>query len=304
MKSLLKKILYTNVPVTEYAGITIREDISEKVFLRIDEVVIDVSKDHWALCLKPVTFGIWLHSDISFSRNSSYTLLFKERQQKLAEVKLDFFKSIEEQDGTLLLLRLTRCRLYHTSLIKQLFLFRRHYSKPGFSFSTFKSYVAAFSYPRKVSVISFQDGDYYTIFPMDFVGNPGGKGRYVFGLRHSNQALQRIIRTKKLVVSEVPFTCKANIYKLGTYHSTAPPPKEKLPFKLLTSKDFGFPVPEWANQYNEIRIIETLDIGSHMLLWGESSHAEILGAGSGHLYHIHFLSYLYRHRKGIAYPSV
>lgn len=303
MNNFFKKIIYKDIPITEYAAITVTEML-ETVVLRINDTTTDISKDHWALCLKPVIIGVWLNKAVSFSPDSSYTLLVKEKQEKLAEVKLDFFAAIEEQDGVLLLLRFRQCKLYHTSFIGQLFLFNRHYRKPGFSFSTFRSYVAAFSYPRKVRLISFQDNDYYSIFPMDFVGNPGQKKRYVFGLRHTNQALPQIIQAKKLVVSEVPFTAREDIYKLGAYHSAPPPPKEQLPFKTVSTRDFGFPVPEWVNKYNEIRITRTLDIGSHMLLWGESVHEEVLSAGHRSFYHIHFLLQLFQQRKGVCYSGI
>src|SRR5688500_2526622 len=98
MKNFFKQIIYKDIPVTEYVGITVN-DILEKVLLRINDATIDISKDHWTLCLNPVTFGIWLNKDTSVSGKSSYTLLFKEKQESLAEIKLDFFTAIEEQDG-------------------------------------------------------------------------------------------------------------------------------------------------------------------------------------------------------------
>jgi hypothetical protein len=69
----------------------------------------------------------------------------------------------------------------------------------------------------------------------------------------------------------------------------------------LTSKSFGFPVPEWAEKYNEIHITQMMNLGSHMLLWGESQHEVDISPGSGNLYHIHFLLSLFQQRTGTSY---
>lgn len=307
MRSLLTKILYKGIPIKEYASITVGNHILERVFLKINDSITDVSQEHWVLCLQPIVFGIWLNKPADFpTQETGYKIFFKEMvpHKKLAEIQLSFFNSIEEQDGTLLLLKEDRSRLFHTSFIETRLLYSAYYQKTGFSFKKFNSYVSAFSYPRKVRLVSFQNEDYYNIFPMDFVGKIGTTNRYVFGLRHTNQSLSRIIETKKVIVSEVPFRYKEDIYKLGNYHSSSPPPLNQLPFNTLASKSFGFPVPEWAQCYNEIRITQTMSLGSHMLLWGESQHEEILNTGTGNLYHIHFLLSLFQQRKGTGYTRV
>ncbi len=216
MKNFVKKIIYRGFPIREYASITVADTISERVFLKINDFVTDVSQDHWALCLQPLIFGIWLNKDTRFSiaPNNNYKLLFEETstKKKLAEIKLDFFGSIKEQEGTLLLVKAGKCDLFHTSFTESFFLYSIYYHKPGFSFKKFRSYVSAFSYPRKVRIVSFKKDDYYTIFPMDFVGKISETNRYVFGLRHTNRALNKITRTEKHVVSEVPSRYKNDIY--------------------------------------------------------------------------------------------
>jgi len=308
MKKFLKRILYKDLRITEYESITIRDTISEKVFLKTNDFIIDVSQDHWALCLQPIVFGIWLNKQTAFSLlpNNNYQLFFEETapQKKLAEIQLSFFDTVEDQDGTLLLVKADKCKLFHVSFIETFFLYASYYRKPGFSFQKFSSYVSAFSYPRKVRIVSFQKEDYYNIFPMDFVGKIGETNRYLFGLRHTNQTLSEIIRAKKLVVSEVSFAYKKDIYKLGRFHSFSPPSLKQLPFKTLPSRNFGFPVPVWAESYNEINITQTANLGSHMLLWGESQHEEIRNNGPGNLYHIHFLLSLFQKRKGADYIHV
>jgi hypothetical protein len=114
----------------------------------------------------------------------------------------------------------------------------------------------------------------------------------------------RIKQDKKLAVSEVPFMYKEEIYKLGKHHSAAPPSLDQLLFMTSPSRQFGFPIPEYGWKYNEIRIIRTINLGSHMLLWGESQHEEIIRESASSLYHIHFLLYLFQKRKGQSYRLV
>jgi len=306
MRKLLKNILYRGINITEYTSITLNKNISEKVFFEIAGSRIDVSVDHWALGLQPVIFGIWISKDLfDHSQDKNCKLLFEEKNgKKLAEVRISIVDRIKEKNGCLLLARVEECKLFHVSSIESSLLYNVYYRKPGYSFNKFKSFVAAFSYPRKVRLVSFKKDGYYNIFPMDFVGEIGQANYYVFGLRHTNQALAEIIKEKKIAVSEVPFTYKQSIYQLASHHSSHPPPLEQLPFKTFESKNFQFPLPDFAERYNEIRLTRTINLGSHMLLWGESVYGEIKTSVHGQLYHIHFLLDLFLERNGIAYVRV
>ncbi len=309
MNRLLKKILYRNVDVSEYAAVTITADILEKVYLHTQNQIIDISRNQWVLCLEPLIVGIWIANEkkpASFIKETDYKLFFHEttgaEEKKLATLQLIFFDSIQVPGGILLLLQQQHCRLYYGSSFERALLFYRFYRKPGFTFSKFKSFAAAFSYPRKVKLISVKTPGHYNIFPMDLTGMIEGTHHYVFGLRHTNKSLTAIMETKKLIVSEVAFTYKKDLYTLGKHHSTAPPALESLPFKTINSNQFGFPVPEWVEKYNEIQITKTINLGSQMLLWGESQQETVLKPSSPHLYHIHFLLHLFQKRSGNSYP--
>jgi hypothetical protein len=309
MKKFLRNILFGDIPVTEYSTVTVEDDIKEKVWLMADSKRRDISSIHWLLCLNPVVFGIWFaeHEDfISYDQKTVYRMHFYDSEKnagRVAVLKLDFFNKIEEQDGTLLLLKLTGAGIHHINFIRTKLIFYKYYKKPEQDFYKLKSYSAAYSYPRRVRIISFKEGTEYNIFPMDLVGDiPMGK-RYVFGLRHSNVSLARIIETKRIAVSEVPYQFKDVIYQLGKHHRE-PLSANKLPFGFIPSELYGFPIPEWANSYKEIRIVNTMNLGSHMLLWGEEINEKILSKPSGHLFHIHFLYWLHQKRKGISYPLV
>ena len=313
MKNIFRKILFGNTAVKEYSTVKIPYEIREKVFLEIGRTLIDISQSQWLLCLEPVVFGVWLTDKepiTAMDKKKAYKLFFTDpssnggKGRKLAVATVIFFDKIEEDQGTLFLLKLEKSRLFHTSFIKVLILFYRYYKKPKFTLDKFKSFVSAYSYPRKVNIISFRQGDYYNIFPMDLTGEPGQAGRFVFGLRHTNLALAKIIENKRLVKSDVSFEYKDIIYQLGKHHGTNPPPLDALPFEVIESEQFRFYIPSWTEKYKEIEIVKTLNLGSHMLLWGKLTHAKILKQPTVHLFHIHFLLYLYQKRKGFSYSMV
>jgi hypothetical protein len=139
---------------------------------------------------------------------------------------------------------------------------------------------------------------------MDLTGEPGQTNRFAFGLRHTNLAISKIIDSKKMVKSDVSFEYKDIIYQLGKHHGSLPPPLDALPFPVMETEQFGFYIPSWVEKYREIEIIKTVNLGSHMLLWGKSTNEKILKSPLGHLFHIHFLLYIYQQRRGLNYPLV
>ena len=134
---------------------------------------------------------------------------------------------------------------------------------------------------------------------MDLLGDISQCNRYVFGLRHTNIALSKIIETGKVVVSEISFEHKDIIYQLGKHHSSIPPSLELLPFKVTTSQNFGFYIPDWAESYKEIKIERTINLGSHMLLWGEVLNQKIMKSHSQSFISYSFLALFAPKEKGL-----
>jgi len=314
MKALIRKILFGDIIINEYSKVTVPGDIQEKVYLETNGSIVDISQNHWLLCIEPVIFGVWIENDksIPLTKKGKYKIYFNNSANEIKDVKkksvailaLVFFDFIKEKNGTLLLLKVQKSKIYHLNFIKIYLLFSRYYKKNGLTFSKFKTFVAAYSYPRQIRIVSFRRDDYYNIFPMDLLGNIEKGNRCVFGLRHTNLSLDGIMETKRLAVSEVPFRYKDLIYQLGKHHSSSPPPLSSLPFKLVKSKNFEFYIPDWAENYKEIKILKTLNLGSHMLLWGEAREKNIINKQDNHLFLIHFLHYLRQKKNGIAYPLV
>ena len=142
---------------------------------------------------------------------------------------------------------MTACSIRHINPLKVQLLYWKFFRKPDISFEKLKAIAAAYSYPRRVRIISFRENaDYNYVFPMDLLADIRQSGIFLLGMRHSNQVLTKITTTNRIVVSEVPAEYKPVIYKLGRNHSASPPPLDELPFRTLPSQEFGFYIPEWA----------------------------------------------------------
>jgi hypothetical protein len=223
----------------------------------------------------------------------------------LGVMELECTDRILEADGTLFLFRVQSTVIRHIDPMRVWLLYQKFYKKPGVSYERLKAVAAAYSYPRRVRIISFRFNDENNyIFPMDLLADIRSVRRFLFGMRHSNQVLKRIMEVGRIVVAEAPAEYKKVIYQLGRNHSASPPPLHQLPFGVVATKQWGFYLPEWVESYKEIRIGKTLDLGSHMLLCGRWEEDVILKPPTPRLHHLHFLYFLYQGRDGMPYPIV
>lgn len=314
---MFRKIILGEEVVREFSTVGINDSVGEKVYLKAGDLLIDVTENQWMLGLEPLTFGIWVEKSEYkevLGRNKEYTIYFRRTvpdnvsdagRNALALAQLSFFDRIDDAKGTLFLLQVRSSRIYHVSSLKARLIYRKYYKKPNVTFEKLKAVATAYSYPRRVRVISFKLGnDYNYIFPMDLLGDIRQSGRYLLGMRHSNQVLKKIMDAKKIVVSEAPAIYKQVIYQLGRNHSAAPPSLDQLPFPVITTRQFGSPVPDWVESYKEVTILRTVDIGSHMLLYGEWTEDTVLKPSTPRLHHIHFLHFLNQKKRKGAYPVV
>ena len=308
MKKLIKTILFGDAQIDEYLKVTIPKEIKERVYLAAGDQIIDVSRKHWLLCIEPVIFGIWLpYEDTNLKSEKRFKLYFTAandlKDKNATVVHLNAFDSITDSSGVLMLLKVSDSEIKHLNWLTRHLLYWKYYRKNGLTYSKFKTFVAAYSYPRQISIVSYRDETYYNIFPMDLLGSVENTNRFVFGLRHTNVALAKIVQGRKLVVCEAPHHFKDTIYQLGKHHSSDPPTQSSLPFSTIKTKEFEFYIPSWAEKYREIKILQTKSLGSHMLLWGESIAETPINPPSGHLYLVHFLHRLKQKENGLSYPQ-
>jgi hypothetical protein len=304
VKNIIKKILIGESKVTEYKTVT-TSVIKERVLLQLKHTEIDVSASHWVICLQPIIFAVWLN-DREIKSTEDLQLIFSLSGNKIsaAIVELKYVEVIKLEGGNLYLLQANKTSIKHINSLVAHWLYRKNYKKPQWPYENYQSLIAAYSYPRKVHLVAYEEENYFNIFPMDLLGPIPQTDYFVFGLRHTNSALKKIIASGKVVVSEIPYQCKSIIYELGKHHSSAPPSISALPFPVLTTDHFNFHIPEWAENYREVSIIKTIDLGSHMFMIGKTLYQKELSQGATSLYHIHFLQFLYSKKAGINYQSV
>jgi hypothetical protein len=309
MKRLIRKMLMGNVVFSEYVRTKMAGNPPEKIFLQTAGQVKEVSGRHALLCIEPIIFGIWLDkADWPAQKKDEevYRLYFGAapgEEKPEAILTLSYFNHIEDENIVLLLLKLEQSQVYHCSPIKNFLIWYRYYRRDGMLFSKFKSHVCAYSYPRKVRLVSFRNDNYYNIFPMDLLGDIQ-QGKFVFGLRHSNITLQKIIDNGKIVVAEAPAEQQQILFQLGKHHSSNAPALDKLPFEVITTKNFLFYIPSWVESYKEININKTMKLGSHILLWGQVYEETVLQPASSHAYMLHFLHYLHQKNNGLNYERL
>lgn len=294
--------------VSEYVTIG-TDSVLEKVLLIAGNISIDITVTQYLLCLKPIVFGIWLTDEnikaaLDTAKKISIVFYIPGKKRIVARVKLSGTgATIAVKEGHLYLLKAVATNLSHINAFSTCLLYHKHYKKPGWPFDAYKALAAAYSYPRKVRLVSFKTDGYFNIFPMDLVGAVHNR-YFVFGLRHSNIALTRIITTGKIVVAEIGAAHKTAIYQLGKHHSSIAVSVTALPFPVLLTDHFGFYIPEWTESYKEIQLIHTVDLGSHMLLWGEVIAERQLNTASPGLSHIHFFEWLQLKNNGFKYQLV
>jgi len=317
LNALLRETIIGESVVREFMTVGIGDSVREKVYLKSGERISDITGRQWLLALDPRVLGVWVERgapDDLPSENAACRMYFLDSaptderhvaREAVAVLDLEPFTRIEEKRGTLVLMKVTNSEIRHVPSWKARLLYTRFYKKPRFSFEKLKAVAAAYSYPRRVRIISFKESSEYNyIFPMDLLADISYAGLYLFGMRHSNRVLSKVTQQEQIVVSEVPAELKPLIYQLGKNHSASPPPLEQLPFATVQSREFGVHIPDWAEGYKELHIRRTLDLGSHMLLLAECAQETHLKPATPRLHHIHFLHHLHLKRAGLTYPTV
>jgi len=309
------KLLSGEKVIRDFLAVGIGDQIREKVYLQAGDELLDVSGHQWLLGLDPRVIGIWVGKPgADLAGRGCYTLYIRDAaplteessaRNALGVLSMEYTDRIVEENGALFLFKVKAADIHHLDALRARLLYHKFYKKPGVDFERLKAVVAAYTYPRRVRIISFRfEDDKNYIFPMDLLADIPSAGRYLLGMRHSNQVLKRIMDVKKIVVAEAPAGYKKLIYELGRNHSVSPPPLDQLPFGVIATRQFGFYLPDWVESYKEIRIGQTLDLGSHMLLCGEWKEEVVLKPETPRLHHIHFFYFLHQKSGRLAYPIV
>ncbi|HVW16574.1 MAG TPA: hypothetical protein VHB54_22270 [Mucilaginibacter sp.] len=274
--------------------------VEEKVLLKQKTGLIDITLRHSMICLDPFCVSVWMKEDeMQFIDPQEADVFFVKGNKTNANIRLEMIESISTEHGALLLYQVKNAKNYQLSRLHRLILFRYFLRSKKNTYHHRKVISALYSYPRRIIIVSYQDDNYYNIFPMDIQGFISEENLYVLGLRTTNITLGKILEAGKVVICDTDSVDIETVYNLGKHSSSAPTPKEKLPFGTMPSELFGFPVPDFAGSYKEVEIIRSRKMGYHMLMVGKMINSKELKHEHSSLFHVGFLQF-----QGSNYESI
>jgi flavin reductase (DIM6/NTAB) family NADH-FMN oxidoreductase RutF len=172
--------------------------------------------------------------------------------------------------------------------------------KPGNVFldnGLYKQVQVAYSIPRKISLITVGNGDFFNLFPTDLHGSVDGF--YIISLRHEGLACKQVEQVGRIVLSEMTSSVYKQVYSLGKNHMQPLKSMESFPFSAEASKHFQLPLPKGNNGYKELELVHSFIYGIHKLLIF-SIVSEVRSANTdSSLVHIHNVYATWRNKTGI-----
>ena len=162
---------------------------------------------------------------------------------------------------------------------------------PRPDFADFKNLLIHYICPRPVALVTVMDDDgtHGNLFPMDLLAQVGPQS-FVAALKNSNRAMEQVRRSRRMVVSRIPFELATAAYALADMHRAEHIDWESVPLALARSEHFGYPIPAEALTTTEIEIHQTADLGSHTALIGVAVREQRVNEGRG----MHHVSGLYQ----------
>jgi flavin reductase (DIM6/NTAB) family NADH-FMN oxidoreductase RutF len=289
--SLIRKLLFENARITTF-GITrlAAEQVKERVFLKKNKQLIDITRHHGMICLDPFCMSVWLsHDEINHLDPQAATIQFMSDGKLNATITVSLIEKIPTENGALLLYKIGEVKNYQLSILHRQALFRYFLRSKKNTYHHRRVISALYSYPRNIIIVSYKDDDYYNIFPMDIQSYVEEEKLYLLGLRTTNLTLSKILQAKKVVVCDTDAVDINTVYTLVKHPSADPTKIKDLPFSVIESEKFGFYVPDFAGSYKEIEIIGHKKMGYHMLMIGKVVNENTIKPESSSLYHVGFL---------------
>lgn len=294
VRLILKKLLFKNRSIREYPAVRIlNEQIREKVFLKSKSGYVDITENHAVVCQTPFYMAIWIAPDQLDHHYSMFSEIHVLRgETRIAKLSASLHQKINENDLRIVILKLEKARSYSLNYFYHHLLIRYFVRKRKITFKEGTIYGALYSYPRRVIVVSFKNYDYYNIFPMDFQCYVKESNIFLLGLRTTNITLQKILDEKRMVISDTDSVDLDTLYFLGKHHSSTPSALDKLPFKVIESERFKFPVPDFSSSYKEVEVLNSFPLGSHTFFIGKVLNSTEIRKESSSIYHFHFFGSL------------
>ncbi len=292
--SPLKKLIYGDLNVSTFLVTRLFDhEIKESVFLRAGTANIEITKRHGMICLQPFCVAVWLNPEqLETFDPATVKIFFKKGKTLKAKLSLSLVEKIEEGNTALLIYRVSHASCYQLNPLYRFVTLFRFLKNKATTYRQRKFIAALYSYPRKIIVVSYKEENYCNIFPMDIQGHIPESELYILGLRTTNFTLNKILATKKVVISDTNKADIKTIYDLGRHGSSAPPLLDSLPFSVSASERFNFPVPNFSSSYKEVEIIQHRELGYHMLMIGKVVNAVQALPDPSLLYHVHLFEFV------------
>lgn len=161
----------------------------------------------------------------------------------------------------------------------------------------------AYLCPRPVVLVSVDAPDHQNIFPMDLIGPLERSGLFSLALRSTSASVPVMREVRRVVLSGIPAAMKAAVYQLAKHHKQPLQDWNALPFPARPSREFGIPAVAAALRIQELSIVHSEEVGSHMLFLGRIVSDERLTEGT-QLHHTAGFHQAYRRRHGTQLAEV
>lgn len=268
----------------------------------------DVTADHTVASLVPLMIAT------SLDAGQRPELEYRDRAtgKLLGVLRLTRSGSVAAERASLILYYVTAgehyclgwpLRSWNTRLQNRLMLKNRspqHFSPEP---SAVQQLMIAYLCPRPVILVSVDTPGHRNIFPMDLIGPLGRSGFFSLALRSTNVSIPVMRNVRQVALSSIPATMKAAVYKLAEYHKHPFQDWNALPFPARLSREFGIPAVASALRIQELSVVHSQEVGSHMLFLGRIVSDEDLAEGT-QLHHTAGFHQAYRHHQGTPFVEI
>jgi flavin reductase (DIM6/NTAB) family NADH-FMN oxidoreductase RutF len=287
-----------------------------RVCLEMPGSEVDITRNHAIVALRPLTIAVGAEPprDAAMQNCSRLQVVIRETAadaRTLGRIKLRLSHTIPAGSENVCLFRTERGEDFCAPLIhRQITYLHERWSMsrdknpknihmvPSELFSTWILY----DVPRPVLLVSYGEMERANMFPMDLLG-PLSNGWFVLGLHATSPAIDVWRESRHIAVSAVPMRYKSAVYGMGKNHREPFLDPAVLPVSCELSTTWQIPVPDAALSVRELRIEQSLDLGSHVLFVAGTQTLDIRSP-EPQMCHVHRFYQQFLMRQNRALPLI
>jgi len=275
--------------------------------LRWDDKSADVTADHTVAALKPLVIATSLdagqHPVLEYSDSATGRLL--------GVLHLARTDSIDNEEAPLSLYHVEAGEHYclgwprrpWNAWLQNRLMRKNNASQVAMAPAVVQQLMIAYLCPRPVILVSVEASGHQNIFPMDLIGPLERSGLFSLALRSTNVSMPIMRDVRRVALSSMPATMKAVVYKLSAHHKQPLQDWSALALPVRRSREFGIPAVAAALRIQELDIVHSQEIGSHMFFLGRIVSDEKLAEGA-QLNHTAGFHQAYRRGQGTPFKEV